>query len=193
MQSTVRKQFWQFASCMGLSGNQALAFQTLSVQCKGTLWRAGLSALFLEHVSWAKGITQLGWNSLGCWVSYFVQCTTHGFLFQHWPSMVFIIVIACGCPEVTAIGIMSSTFLITLHYLQFVIFIVIHYRPSNANPGKCHDYYKGFYFLKSDSYPKSDKWILNTTCQILFDAWQKRPLFVLNKNLRNFSCCFHII
>lgn len=79
--------------------------------------------------------------------------------------MVFVIVIVCGCPEVTAIGIMSARFLITLDYLQFVIFIVIPYRPSNTNQVKCHDYCKDFYFLKSESYLKSDKWVLNSVSQ----------------------------
>lgn len=79
--------------------------------------------------------------------------------------MLFIIVIACGCPEVTAIGIMSTRFLITLDYLQFVIFIVIPYRPSNTNQAKCHDYCKTSYLLKSESYLQSDKWMLDSVSQ----------------------------
>lgn len=44
-----------------------------------------------------------------------------------------IIVIGCGCPEIAPLGIIRAKFLITLHYLQFHILVVMQYRPSSTN------------------------------------------------------------
>lgn len=82
-------------------------------------------------MNYAVGLELLGLlNVLLCLL------TTHRFLFQYWLFTVLIIVIGCSHPEITPLGIISTRFLITLHYLEFLIFTVIQYRPSNTNPAK---------------------------------------------------------
>lgn len=142
LQNRVEKQFWLFTFVCGPIWPSDIAVpdpvSTLRGHSVASWTDCAVSwALFLGQVNYAVGLELLGLlNVLLCLL------TTHRFLFQYWLFTVLIIVIGCSHPEITPLGIISTRFLITFHYLQFLIFIVIQYRPSNTNPAKYHNYCK---------------------------------------------------